>query len=42
MTTGPGAKPSERAAESTQLSAAEAASYTVEDVLAPWRPALAD
>ncbi|KYF89576.1 hypothetical protein BE20_00570 [Sorangium cellulosum] len=42
MTTGPGAKPGERAPESRQLSAAEAASYTVESMLAPWRPTFAD
>ncbi|WP_437574261.1 pectinesterase family protein [Sorangium sp. So ce887] len=42
MTTGPGAKPSERARESKQLSAAEAASYTVENMLAPWKPTFAD
>ncbi|WP_434045795.1 MULTISPECIES: pectinesterase family protein [Sorangium] len=42
MTTGPGARPSERARESRQLSAAEAASYTVENMLAPWTPTFAD
>ncbi|AUX29592.1 pectinesterase [Sorangium cellulosum] len=42
MTTGPGAKPSERAPESRQLGAAEAARYTVEGMLAPWRPTFAD
>ncbi|XXX79403.1 pectinesterase family protein [Sorangium sp. So ce134] len=42
MTTGPGATPSERARESKQLSAAEAADYTVEKVLAPWKPTFAD
>ena len=42
MTTGPGAKPSQRAPESSQLSAAEAARYTVENVLAPWKPTFAD
>ncbi|WP_438006588.1 pectinesterase family protein [Sorangium sp. So ce321] len=42
MTTGPGARPSERAPESSQLSAAEAARYTVENMLAPWRPTFAD
>ncbi|HTN84763.1 MAG TPA: pectinesterase family protein, partial [Sorangium sp.] len=42
MTTGPGARPSERARESRQLSAAEAASYTVENMLAPWKPTFAD
>lgn len=42
MTTGPGAKPSQRAPESSQLSAAEAARYTVENMLAPWKPTFAD
>lgn len=42
MTTGPGAKPNQRARESKQLSAAEAAKYTVDNMLAPWRPSFAD
>ncbi|WP_437790699.1 pectinesterase family protein [Sorangium sp. So ce693] len=42
MTTGPGAKASQRAPDSSQLSAAEAARYTVENMLAPWKPTFAD
>ncbi|HSC89653.1 MAG TPA: pectinesterase family protein [Polyangiaceae bacterium] len=38
QTTGAGAKPASRVAESKQLTAGEAAAYTVENILDPWVP----